>query len=169
MSNPEYKQPDLALLGESHISAYRESDGEVGYLWNGVPTLLLTTTGRRSGEARTTPLIFARDEDDYLVVASLGGAPQHPKWYLDLEADSRAEIHVQQARLIVDAARRLVAEKGENFTTQDLIKEAGVALQTVTQFIMSVFHQQSFAATRDPAIPEDLWRLLLGALGGERS
>ena len=76
---------------------------------------------------------------------------------------------VQQARLIVDAARRLVAEKGENFTTQDLIKEAGVALQTVTQFVRSVFHQQSFAATRDPAIPEDLWRLLLGALGGERT
>ena len=97
-------------LGESRISAYRESDGEVGYLWNGVPTLLLTTTGRRSGEARTTPLIFARDEDDYLVVASLGGAPQHPKWYLNLEADSRAEIQVKAEHISV-VARTATSEE----------------------------------------------------------
>lgn len=111
MSEPEYKQPDLALLGESHVSAYRESDGEVGYLWNGVPTLLLTTTGRRSGEARTTPLIFARDGDDYLVVASLGGAPQHPKWYLNLEADPRAEIQVKAEHLPVVARTATPEEK----------------------------------------------------------
>ena len=45
MTEPDYTQPDTTLLGEDHIRAYRESGGEVGYLWNGVPTLLLTTTG----------------------------------------------------------------------------------------------------------------------------
>ena len=57
---------------------YRETDGELGYLWNGVPILLLTTTGRNSGEARTSALIFGRDGDDLLVIASMGGAPRHP-------------------------------------------------------------------------------------------
>jgi deazaflavin-dependent oxidoreductase (nitroreductase family) len=54
----------------------------------------LTTTGRKSGEPRTTPLIFARDGDDYLVVASVGGGPKHPLWYLNLLADPKAEIQV---------------------------------------------------------------------------
>ena len=59
MSKPDYSQPDLTLLGEDHIRAYRDSGGEVGYLWNGVPTLLLTSTGRRTGAERTSALIFA--------------------------------------------------------------------------------------------------------------
>ena len=78
MSTPDYSQPDLALLGPEHVRRYQETDGAVGYLWNGVPTLLLTTTGRRSGQPRTTPLIFARNGEDYLVVASMGGAPGTP-------------------------------------------------------------------------------------------
>ena len=75
----------LALLGADHIRAYRDTGGEVGYLWNGVPTLLLTATGRRSGAERGhRRSSSARDGDDYLVVASMGGAPKHPKWYLNL-------------------------------------------------------------------------------------
>jgi len=108
----QYKKPDLVLLGESHIKAYRESGGEVGYLWNGVPTLLLTTTGRRSGEPRTSALIFAQDGDDYLVVASMGGAPQHPQWYLNLEANSRAEIQVKADQIPVVARTASPDEKG---------------------------------------------------------
>jgi deazaflavin-dependent oxidoreductase (nitroreductase family) len=91
----QYKQPDISLLGADHIAAYRETGGEVGYLWNGVPTLLLTTTGRRSGEPRTSALIFATDGDDYLVVASMGGAPQHPQWYLNVDANPEAQIQVK--------------------------------------------------------------------------
>jgi len=64
---PGYRAPDLTLLGDDHIQRYRETGGEVGYLWNGVPTLLLTTTGRTSGEPRTRALIFGQDGDDYLV------------------------------------------------------------------------------------------------------
>jgi deazaflavin-dependent oxidoreductase (nitroreductase family) len=107
----EYKQPDLLLLGDDHIRAYRESDGEVGYIWNGVPTLLLTATGRRTGRKLTSPLIFARDGDDYLVVASMGGAPKHPLWYLNLQANPEADIHVKAETLSVVARTASAAEK----------------------------------------------------------
>jgi deazaflavin-dependent oxidoreductase (nitroreductase family) len=95
MSGDNYVPPDTTLLGEDHLRAYRETGGEVGYMWNGVPTLLLTTTGRRTGQPRTTPLIFAPDGDDYLVVASMGGAPEDPQWYRNLVANPTAEIQVK--------------------------------------------------------------------------
>jgi len=92
---PGYTAPNLTLFGEEHVRRYRETDGEVGYLWNGVPVLLLTTTGRRSGQPRTTPLIFGRDGDDYLVIASKGGAPEDPQWYRNLTADPNVELQVK--------------------------------------------------------------------------
>ena len=82
-------------MGEEHVRQYRATGGDVGYLWNGVPVLLLTTRGRRSGQPRTTPLIFGRDGEDYLVVASMGGAPRHPYWYENLVADPQVELQVR--------------------------------------------------------------------------
>ncbi|EFC82282.1 nitroreductase family deazaflavin-dependent oxidoreductase [Parafrankia sp. EUN1f] len=111
MSSPGYQAPDLALVGAEHVRRYRETGGEVGYEWNGVHTLLLTTTGRRSGQPRTSALIFARDGDDYLVVASKGGAPEHPEWYRNLLANPAAEIQVQAERFTVRAATASDAEK----------------------------------------------------------
>jgi deazaflavin-dependent oxidoreductase (nitroreductase family) len=102
-NEPGYRAPDLTLLGDEHIQRYQETGGEVGYLWNGVPALLLTTTGRKSGEPRTRALIFGQDGDDYLVVASSGGAPRHPQWYLNLAAIPEAEIQVRAERLPVTA------------------------------------------------------------------
>ncbi|OBA93365.1 nitroreductase [Mycobacteriaceae bacterium 1482268.1] len=104
MTEQDYKPPDLALVGADHVAAYRDTGGEVGYLWNGVPTLLLTVTGRRSGAEHTSALIFGRDGDDYLVVASMGGAPMHPKWYLNLLADPRATIQVRDEQIPVVAS-----------------------------------------------------------------
>jgi deazaflavin-dependent oxidoreductase (nitroreductase family) len=98
-----YRPPDISLLGAEHVRRYRETDGDVGYLWNGVPTLLLTTTGRRSGAPRTTPLIYGRDGDEYLVVASMGGAPQHPNWYHNLLVEPSAHIQVLAEHLSVAA------------------------------------------------------------------
>ncbi|WP_216638074.1 nitroreductase family deazaflavin-dependent oxidoreductase [Mycobacterium colombiense] len=99
------------LVGEDHVRAYRETGGETGYLWNGVPTLLLTVTGRRTGRALTSALIFGRDGDDYLVVASMGGAPRHPSWYLNLQANPAAGIQVQADELAVVARTASAAEK----------------------------------------------------------
>jgi deazaflavin-dependent oxidoreductase (nitroreductase family) len=100
---PGYRAPDLTLLGAEHIQRYQETGGEVGYLWNGVPTLLLCTTGRKTGLPRTQALIFGKDGDDYLVVASMGGAPRHPQWYLNLAATPAAEVQVRASRLPVTA------------------------------------------------------------------
>jgi deazaflavin-dependent oxidoreductase (nitroreductase family) len=111
MSERDYQPPDLTLIGDEHISRYRETGGEVGYLWNGVPTLLLTTTGRRTGEPRTSALIFGRHGEDYLVVASMGGAPTHPQWYLNVTAHPQAEIQVQARHLPVVARTASEEEK----------------------------------------------------------
>jgi deazaflavin-dependent oxidoreductase (nitroreductase family) len=111
MSESNYTQPDLLLLGDDHVRAYRESGGEVGYLWNGVPTLLLTATGRRTGRKLTSPLIFARNGDDYLIVASMGGAPRHPNWFLNLQATPEAQIQVKDQTLPVVARAASVTEK----------------------------------------------------------
>jgi deazaflavin-dependent oxidoreductase (nitroreductase family) len=103
LSEDAYQAPDLLLLGEEHVRRYQETDGEVGYIWNEVPILLLTTVGRKSGQPRTTPLIHARDGDDYLVVASMGGAPQHPQWYLNLVANASAQIQDRSEHIDVTA------------------------------------------------------------------
>jgi deazaflavin-dependent oxidoreductase (nitroreductase family) len=79
---------------KSHISSYVESDGRDGHLWRGLPTLLLTTRGRKSGNLRRTALIYGRDRKNYLVVASNGGAPKHPLWYLNLVKNPEVEIQV---------------------------------------------------------------------------
>ncbi len=111
MSEESYTAPDLELLGPEHVRRYRETNGEVGYIWNGVPTLLLTTIGRRTGEARTTPLIFGRDEEDFLVVASMGGAPTHPNWYRNLLVQPSGDVQVRADRISVTARTAGDAEK----------------------------------------------------------
>ncbi len=85
---------DDDLFGAEHVRVYRESDGEHGYHWRGTTILLLTTRGRSSGEPRTTPLIHRTDGDRWIVVASKGGAPEHPGWYQNLKADPQASIQV---------------------------------------------------------------------------
>jgi deazaflavin-dependent oxidoreductase (nitroreductase family) len=83
------------LFGDEHVRRYRETGGKVGQIWReGSTILLLTTTGRRSGEPRTTPLIYAQDGDRYIIVASKGGAPEHPGWYEDLTKTPNVELQV---------------------------------------------------------------------------
>jgi deazaflavin-dependent oxidoreductase (nitroreductase family) len=80
---------------QDHIREYVESGGERGHRWKGTDTLLLTTRGRRSGDLRRTALIYGEDGDRYVVVASYGGRPQHPAWYLNLEADPHVTVQVK--------------------------------------------------------------------------
>jgi deazaflavin-dependent oxidoreductase (nitroreductase family) len=86
---------DDELFGAEHVRVYRETGGARGYHWRGTTILLLTTTGRTSGESRTTPLIHRVDGDRWVVVASKGGAPDHPAWYRNLLADPEATIEVE--------------------------------------------------------------------------
>ena len=77
-----------------HIRNYVESNGADGHIWRGVPTLLLTTKGHKSGLLRRTALIYGRDGDDYVIVASKGGAPTDPQWYTNLKKESAVTIQV---------------------------------------------------------------------------
>lgn len=101
------------LFGQEHVDRYRETGGEEGHDWNGSQTLILTTTGRKSGEPRDNPLIYGRSGDDYLVVASKGGAPDPPAWYLNLEANPETEIQVWDKRLKTRARTATPEEKPE--------------------------------------------------------
>jgi deazaflavin-dependent oxidoreductase (nitroreductase family) len=85
-----------SLFGQEHVRRYRETNGEVGYIWRrGAPTLLLTTTGRRSGNPTTTPLIFGSDGENVVLVASQGGAPEHPGWYRNLVKEPEVEVQIK--------------------------------------------------------------------------
>jgi deazaflavin-dependent oxidoreductase (nitroreductase family) len=94
---------DDDLFGAEHVRVYRETKGERGYRWRGTTILLLTTKGRTSGEPRTTPLIHRTDGDRWVVVASKGGAPEHPSWYQNLLADPEATIEVRAEEIPVRA------------------------------------------------------------------
>ena len=83
------------LFGDEHVRRYRETDGEEGHIWReGSTVLLLTTMGRRTGLPRTRPLIYGRDGKNAVVVASKGGAPAHPHWYLNLVANPEVEVQI---------------------------------------------------------------------------
>jgi F420H(2)-dependent quinone reductase len=81
-----------------HEALYKRTDGRVGHRMIGVPTLLLRTTGRRSGATRSNALVYARDGDDYLLVASNGGADRPPAWLHNLKANPGVEIQVGRDR-----------------------------------------------------------------------
>jgi deazaflavin-dependent oxidoreductase (nitroreductase family) len=91
----------MSLMGNVlrvHEKIYKATDGRVGHRVLGVPCLLLRTTGRRSGATRTNGLVYARDGDDYLVVASKGGDDKPPAWLLNLQANPAVEIQIGRER-----------------------------------------------------------------------
>lgn len=94
-----------------HIHQYIESDGDKGHNWRGVSALLLTTRGRKSGKLRRTALIYGQADGNYLLVASNGGADQHPLWYLNLTTNPAVEIQVGAKKLRGHARAANAAEK----------------------------------------------------------
>jgi deazaflavin-dependent oxidoreductase (nitroreductase family) len=94
-----------------HQQRYLETNGAEGHIWRGVPTLLLTTTGHKTGRETTTPLIYGRAGEAYVVVASKGGAPDHPKWYRNLVANPEVTIQVGPERKRARARTASAEEK----------------------------------------------------------
>ena len=100
-----------------HIKLY-DTDPEKAHMWDStplggpglLPTLLLTSKGRKSGEPRPLPLIYGEQDGAYVVIASKGGMPNHPVWFLNLEADPECEVRVGRKKL---RARARVAEGEE--------------------------------------------------------
>ena len=106
------------LFGQEHVDRYRATDGEEGYEWQGAQTLLLTTTGRKSGTERTTPLIFAPyGEAAYTIVASKGGTDEPPAWYLNLSANPEVEVQVKGDVFKANARTATAQEKAETWPT----------------------------------------------------
>lgn len=91
------------FLWRFHRWGYRASDGGLGGRIVGMPVLLLTTTGRRSGRPRTTALTYLPDGRNLVIIASNGGAQQHPAWFLNLRAHPQAAVQVGKDRIAVRA------------------------------------------------------------------
>lgn len=105
--------PSMPRWMAEHMRRYLDSNGADGHLWDSskaggpgpLPTLLLTTTGRRSGESQTLPLLYGKTPTGYVIIASKGGHPQHPGWFLNLEANPKVRLMVAAERF--DAVARL--------------------------------------------------------------
>lgn len=87
-----------------HAFVYQHSDGRIGHRMLGVPCLMLRTTGRKTGQTRTNSLVYAKDGDRYVVVASKGGDPKAPAWLLNLRAKQEVEVQIGRARFPALAA-----------------------------------------------------------------
>jgi deazaflavin-dependent oxidoreductase (nitroreductase family) len=101
----------MKTIGATHNAVYRTSGGRIGGKFQGMPVLLLTTTGRKSGKSRTTPLLFVREGDNVIVVASNGGSDSFPSWWLNLRSNPAAEIEIGRERTRVTARKASAEER----------------------------------------------------------
>lgn len=106
-----------------HQWLYETTDGRIGATIGGRPMLLLRTRGRRSGQARTAALLYVRDGTRYAVIASKGGAPQHPGWYHNLVAQADVEIQVGRQRLPVRARTATGEERARLWALADRVND----------------------------------------------
>jgi deazaflavin-dependent oxidoreductase (nitroreductase family) len=97
------------LFMKGHVSLYRSTGGKLG---GGKSLLILTTTGRKSGVERDTPLFFFPDEGHFVIIASNGGAPKHPTWWLNLQSNPHAKIQIR-SRVIPVTARQADTEESQ--------------------------------------------------------
>jgi deazaflavin-dependent oxidoreductase (nitroreductase family) len=101
----------MADFNTQVIEEFRANEGRVGGVFEGSPMILVTHTGRRSGRRITTPLVYTRDGDDVVVIASKGGADEHPLWFLNIQADPN--VHVELGDDTWDAVARVLEEGAE--------------------------------------------------------
>lgn len=94
---------DMDDFNRAIIEEFRANDGKVGGPFEGAPVLLLTATGAKSGERRTTPVVYLQDGDRMVIFASKGGAPNNPGWYHNLRVNPSATVEVGSEKVDVDA------------------------------------------------------------------
>lgn len=135
---------------KEHVDRYRASSGADGHIWTGFdgtghfPCLLLTTTGRKSGKTRTTPLIYGEDGASYMIIASQGGRPDHPAWYKNILADPSVELQVgpdvfAATARTADAAERarLWPKMAEIYPPYDEYQEKAAASREIPLVILT--------------------------------
>jgi len=101
----------MKSISQAHSALYRASGGRIGSRLVGMPVLLLTTTGRKSGKPRTTPLLYVRDGAALVVVAANGGSGLFPSWWLNLQSNPRAEVKIGRVRSGVTARKASPVER----------------------------------------------------------
>ena len=147
----------------SHLDAYRRTGGAEGHLRDfsaaggkpDTPTLLLTTVGRRSGRSITLPLIYGRDGPRYVVVASNGGAPAHPAWYLNLVARKLVEVQVADRRFPAQARTASGEERRRLWTLMaDVYPPYGHYQRKTSREIPVVLLEPAPGTTAAPGSPE---------------
>ncbi|MEV0122230.1 nitroreductase family deazaflavin-dependent oxidoreductase [Streptomyces sp. NPDC050703] len=121
------------LFGKEHVKRYQETDGAEGHDWQGTTVLILTTIGRKSGEPRSTPLIYRPYGDAVLVVASNGGADAPPLWYRNLEANPEVQVQVKGDRYTARARTAIPDEKPDMWRTMVATWPAYEEYQTKTE------------------------------------
>ncbi|WP_205699646.1 nitroreductase family deazaflavin-dependent oxidoreductase [Conexibacter sp. SYSU D00693] len=117
----------------AHVRLYRVSGGRIGGRFDRAPVLLLHHVGRRTGQARVTPLLHVRDGDDLVVVASMGGIPRHPAWFHNLMAMDETEVEVGRERRRVRPRVASSTEKGRLWPTLVAAYPAYATYQARTQ------------------------------------
>jgi deazaflavin-dependent oxidoreductase (nitroreductase family) len=122
------------LFGPEHVERYLATDGEEGHIWReGSTILLLTTTGRKTGTPSTTPLIYGLDGDNPVIVASKGGAPEHPGWYRNLTKTPEVEVQIKGDRFRARARDAEGAERDRLWAVMNEIWPHYAEYQTKTE------------------------------------
>ena len=102
----------ITIMSSFHGALYELSGGSIGGRMFGMDVLLLTTTGAKTGERRTTPLMYLPDGDNLVIVASNGGNDTHPAWWHNLNANPQAEVQLRREKLAVQAETANDEERG---------------------------------------------------------
>lgn len=109
-------------MSQMQINRFRRTGGQKGGTLRGMPVLLLTTIGRKSGKERVTPVMYIRDGDNYVITASKGGADTHPDWYRNLMAHPQTTIEVGDKTLRVHASQATPEQKAPLWA--ELVRQA---------------------------------------------
>ena len=138
----------MKTISGMHTSLYRASGGRIGGRMQGMPVLLLKTTGRRSGKPRATPLLYLRDGAAFVVVGSNGGSSYVPAWWLNLRSRPEAEIEVGRERIRIGARRASADERARlwpEFTSRypGYAKYAARTTRAIPVVILEPREQQS--------------------------
>jgi len=126
------------LFGQEHVDRYRATDGKEGHIWReGSTILLLTTTGRKTGNETTSPLIYDLDGENPVIVASKGGAPEHPGWFRNIEKTPEVGVQIL----------------GETFRARARVAEGEERERLWRQMNEMWPHYDEYAEKTDRAIP----------------
>ena len=125
----------LKALFQAHVTLYEVSDGRIG-AWVGLPALLLSVTGRRSGLCRTTALFYFRDGGNYIVVGSDGAARRDPQWWKNLKVNPQATVRAGRRKFAVTASLATGAQRDRLWRMAVVVNPMWAKYQTRTERIL---------------------------------